>query len=72
MLAEGSEDGGAWLGRLRLLMGIFTEFLLPAIGLGWFVEYEEQFTSDDLFKYTMCAEAVLLTREEPAGPALMP
>ena len=55
-----------------MLMGIFTEFLLPAIGLGWFVEYEEQFTSDALFKYTMCAEAVLLTREEPAGPALMP
>ena len=49
----GSVDGGAWLGRLQLLMGIFSGFLLPAVGLGWFVEYEEQFTSKDLFDYTM-------------------
>ena len=67
----GSVDGGAWLGRLQLLMGIFSGFLLPAVGLGWFVEYEEQYTSDDLFNYTMCAESVKLPHEEPVDPALM-
>ena len=45
-------------------MGIFSEVLLPAIGLGWFVEYEEQYTSTALFEYTMCAENVLLLSEE--------
>ena len=39
-------------------MGIFSDVLLPAVGLGWFVEYEEQFTSDDLFEYTMYAQSV--------------
>jgi hypothetical protein len=34
-------------------MGLFSSLLLPAIGLGWFVEYEENFRSEGLFEYTM-------------------